>query len=614
MLRVATLNQYQPGLSSDDLSDVGEPVGPGGVGGSKAPVWEALRGWGQRLYRKADIVFLTEVRHEPHVRFLTQPDVSGLRHYVVMQAGFYTDLAILSRYPLSDARPIRVVGGGDNNILAATVAIEDVPHLLIAAHWYHYNTSTSTIYWRREAAQQMLDLIRAANMPTLVGGDLNVVSGFGSDGITGSAPNEYVMLSAVLSDVCKAIVPTPSDCSNQRIDYIFFKGDYEPVEFNAHLFSEPSDHGFVIVSLKRRGDIQRRVRSHAPVTAVSQRTDELLVAGITDEGIENSRLMYARWAPNSGGWRGWHPLDSASGPPESFIGSAIEDGRAYVLFIGPDGWVYHKWRGADRQWSIWWPVGNSNVPALNGVPGGAVHAVSCQPGMLHVLYTNGDGRILVARRDTAGGGSWPEHQGVLGGATLPGGHVTAVSRRPGQIDLFTAGTNGSVYTAAWNAQDGWRGWWPIGGLMTRPGTYIAAVSRSIDHLDIFVADVDGRTMSAAWEPQFGWRGWWHIQGGRTGSGGYVTAVSRSADKLDIFTTGTDWRVYTAAWEPGRNWGGWWRINDARSQSPVWPVSRSADKLDIFFVDPDGKVQTAAWEPGRTWGGPWTINEGWSLPG
>jgi hypothetical protein len=64
MLRVATLNQFQPGLSSDDLSDVGQPVN-GGAKGSKANVWEALRGWGQRLYRKADIVFLTEVRHEP---------------------------------------------------------------------------------------------------------------------------------------------------------------------------------------------------------------------------------------------------------------------------------------------------------------------------------------------------------------------------------------------------------------------------------------------------------------------------------------------------------------------------------------------------------------------
>jgi hypothetical protein len=86
MLRIATLNQYQPGLSSDDLSDVGQPViTDGEIKGYKVNVWEALRGWGQRLYRKADIVFLTEVRHAPHVRFLAQPDISGLPYYAMLK-------------------------------------------------------------------------------------------------------------------------------------------------------------------------------------------------------------------------------------------------------------------------------------------------------------------------------------------------------------------------------------------------------------------------------------------------------------------------------------------------------------------------------------------------
>jgi predicted acylesterase/phospholipase RssA len=365
------------------------------------------------------------------------------------------------------------------------------------------------------------------------------------------------------------------------------------------------------------------VTSRAPVTAVAPGTDELLVAGITDEGKENGRVMFAHWAPTSG-WRGWHPLEFAYGPSASFVGATVADDRAYVFWIGPDGWVYHKWREANGSWGPWWPVGNSNYPSLNGQPGGAVHAVSCQPGMLHVFYTNRQGRILVARRDTAAGGTWPEHQGILGGETLPGGHVTAVSRSPGQIDVFTVGTDGRMYTAAWNAQDRqWRGWWAIEGLVTAAGTHIAAVSRHLNYLDIFVADAQGRTMTAYWAAEIGWNGWFHVQGGLTlvpqGSRtalecGYVTAVSRSTDKLDIFTTGTDWRVYTAAWEPAFGWRGWWPINDARSRglSPVWPVSRSTDKLDIFFVNPDNMIQTCAWEPGRTWGGPWTINERWDL--
>lgn len=91
MLRIATLNQYQRGMSQDDLSDVGQPVN-GGEKGYKFHVWETLRGWGQRLYRKADILFLTEVRNGSHVRFLAQPDVSGLQYCAMMKEEYYTNL------------------------------------------------------------------------------------------------------------------------------------------------------------------------------------------------------------------------------------------------------------------------------------------------------------------------------------------------------------------------------------------------------------------------------------------------------------------------------------------------------------------------------------------
>lgn len=621
MLRVATLNQYQPGLSSDDLSDVGQLV-DGGKGGSKANVWEALRGWGQRLDRKADIVFLQEVRNGSHVRYLAQPDISGLPYYALMQENFYTDCAILSRYPLSNVQRFSME---KSNTLCATATIEGVPHLLFSVHWAGKGQLTSASV--RKAARWLIEFIREANMPAIVGGDLNFMSGYGlgperrseTNGILGSAPAEYIILSSFFNDVYTSILPTPPYGSDARIDYILFKGDYTPVEYNAVLDASPSDHPFVIASLRPMWVNQPRITSHAPVTAVSPRMDELLVTGITDESIENGRLMYANWTPSTSGWRGWNSVELGSwnsiefphDPPESFIRSAAVDGRAYVFWIGQDGWVYYKSVLPDGRWSIALPAGGSNSPGSNGLPGGAVHVVSCQPGTLHMFYTNRQGRILVACQDIAAGGMWPKHGGLRQGMTRPGGHVTAVSCHPGQIDVFTVGIDGRVYTASWNSHDNWKGWLSIEGLVARPGTYVGAVSRSTDQLDIFVADINGRIMSAAWTPGTGWHGWWHIQGGRTGSDGYVTAVSRSIDKLDIFTIGLDWGIRTAAWAPETGWKGWWTINNAKSKSPIWPVTRSKDKLDIFFVDLDGTIRTAAWEPGRTrWGGPWTISQGW----
>lgn len=342
------------------------------------------------------------------------------------------------------------------------------------------------------------------------------------------------------------------------------------------------------------------------VTAISPRTDELLVVGIRSAD-QKSSVKVAHWAPTSNGWNKWHSLDPASGPLDNFVGSVAEGGRAFIFWIGPDGWVYFRVREQGGQWSIWWVVGGSNVTARNGVPGGAVHAISCQAGMLHVFYTNPEGVILTARADT-NGVTWPENRGILQGRTIAGGHITAVSRRPGQIDAFFVGMDKKVYTASWNAHDNWQGWWAIPGLTGLPGAYVGAVSRNMDLLDVFVADEHGRTMSAAWEPNAQWQGGWHIQNGITKPGAYVTAISRSTDKLDIFMTTVDQRIHTAAWDPNAGWGGWWAINDAKAVTMVWPVNRSQDKLDLFFVNPGGTVQTAAWAPGRPWGGPWNTAE------
>lgn len=376
------------------------------------------------------------------------------------------------------------------------------------------------------------------------------------------------------------------------------------------------------------------------VTAVFPNPDEIIVFRVGNGANKyTSEVQYSNWTkpiehiiqPDPGrptllgpqkphrfdqrptGWTGWHALETKSALPDNFVGSAIEGGKTYVFWIAPDGWVNFKRREQDGKWSqLWWAIGNSHVHERNGVPGGAVHAVSCQPGMLHVFYTDRRGGILAARGDTSTGTKWPESVWIGGRRTtavktIPGGHITAVSRRPGQLDAFVSGLDGKIYTAAWNAQDDWRGWWAIEGLSVKPGTYIGAVSRSIDLLDIFVADENGRTMSAAWEPNSGWRGWWHIQGGVTNPGGYVTAISRSTNKLDIFTATTDLRVHTAAWDPGTGWGGWWPITSAKAISSVWPVSRTQDRLDLFFVAPDGQVQTSSWAPDRPWDGPWTIS-------
>ncbi len=266
-------------------------------------------------------------------------------------------------------------------------------------------------------------------------------------------------------------------------------------------------------------------------------------------------------------------------------------------------------------WHGWWSLRGGRA-----APGAPVHCVSRAPDKLDVFVTGTDNRVYTAAWEPAFTDWWRGWWQVNGGAAAPGAHVTAVSRSRDKLDVFVVGTDGGVYTAAWEpAFGGWRGWWRIGAARLPAGAPIHVVSRGPDKLDIFATDVNGNVISAAWEPGFAsWRGWWHINGGRAAPGAPVTAVSRSRDKLDIFVVGTDGGIWTAAWEPSfAGWRGWWRIGAARApgRAAVHAVSRSADKLDVFVTDTAGNTLTAAWEPGSAgWRGWWHINGGRAAPG
>ena len=268
-------------------------------------------------------------------------------------------------------------------------------------------------------------------------------------------------------------------------------------------------------------------------------------------------------------------------------------------------------------WHGWWTIRGGRA-----APGAPVHVVSRSADKLDVFVTGTDNRVFTAAWEPAFADGWHGWWALNGGVASPGAHVTAVSRSRDKLDVFVVGTDGHVYTAAWEpGPGGWRGWWRIGAVRLPAGAPIHAVSRGPDKLDLFVTDVNGVVQTAAWEPAFsdGWHGWWALNGGRAAPGAPVTAVSRSRDKLDVFVVGMDGHVYTAAWEPGPGgWRGWWRIGAVRAPAgaPVHAVSRAPDKLDVFVTDAAGAVQTAAWEPAFSdgWHGWWALNGGRAAPG
>jgi hypothetical protein len=240
---------------------------------------------------------------------------------------------------------------------------------------------------------------------------------------------------------------------------------------------------------------------------------------------------------------------------------------------------------------------------------------------LDIFTVGSDGGIYTAAWEPDFADGWHGWWQINGGVAAPGTSVFGVSRSTDKLDVFAVGTDMGVYTAAWEPGnvDGWHGWWRLGGLAVAAGSNVHAVSHSPDRLDIFAVGSDFGIYTTGWSPATGWAPWTQIRGGVAAPGTSVYGVSRAPGKLDIFAVGSDHGIYTAAWETGfTDWAGWWRLNGgvAAPGTSVFGVSRSTDKLDVFAVGTDHGIYTAAWEPGFTdwWHGWWRLNGGAAAPG
>jgi hypothetical protein len=360
--------------------------------------------------------------------------------------------------------------------------------------------------------------------------------------------------------------------------------------------------------------------ARAPIAAVSRRPDSLSVVVVGGDGVTYS----GAWdqGRREGRWRGWWSINGGRSQPSAAISLVARSPQQLDVWVtGTDGRIYTAaWDAAsdvfDGAWRGWWPVAGGQAP-----PGAPVAAVSRDPAKLDAFVVAGDGHVWTAAWDQhVSDGAWRGWWRILNLATVPGGNVTAVSRAPGKLDIFAVGSDGAIYTAAWDAQvanGAWRGWWPVAGGRAPAGSRVHAVSRHPDKLDVFVVVGDGAVYTAAWDQHVAnatWRGWWRIGALKSVPGGAVTAVSRDPGKLDVFAVGADGEVATAAWDQhvaGGSWRGWWPIAGGRSApgDMVSAVARTPHQLDVFVAGTDGGLYTAAWDQdvaSGAWRGWWSI--------
>ena len=258
--------------------------------------------------------------------------------------------------------------------------------------------------------------------------------------------------------------------------------------------------------------------------------------------------------------------------------------------------------GNPVQWHGWWSIADLQVE-----PGSPVSVASRGANNLDVFVVGKDGGIYTAAWGPQTDSTWKGWWRISDLEAKPGSSVSVTSRGADWLDIFVVGNDGGIYTASWNPafEDGWHGWWRIGNNAVDPGSPVSVVSRSANKLDVFVTGSDGGIYTAAWEPGFtdGWHGWSRIGDLAADPESYIAAVSRGTDKLDIFVVGPDGKVQANGWEPKFpcGWKGWQNVLDAsfKPGSCLGAISRSSDWLDVFAASVDSNVYTAAWNPAFT---------------
>jgi hypothetical protein len=255
--------------------------------------------------------------------------------------------------------------------------------------------------------------------------------------------------------------------------------------------------------------------------------------------------------------------------------------------------------------------------ALTGRDRTPITAVARSPTRLDVFAAASDGRTMTDWWDQQSG--WAGWLQIPGGAASPGGTgspVTAVARTPGHLDVFTVGTDNHVYTAWWDASDGWSAWGRIGSLLCRPGSSVNVVARSADRLDLFTTASNGRTMSTHWDSSTGWASWFQVQGGVSATAAPVTVIARNPTHMDIFTVGADNRVNTAWWDSQSGWHAWDRLGTliCRPDSTVTVVARTRDHMDLFTTAANGRIMSTWWDATDGWGSWGQVAGGVASPG
>jgi hypothetical protein len=232
---------------------------------------------------------------------------------------------------------------------------------------------------------------------------------------------------------------------------------------------------------------------------------------------------------------------------------------------------------------------------------GVVSAVSRRPGRVDVFWIDPTGGIgWSSSDDRVSAGAWKAPVTIVpAGNALPGA-LAAIARNHGRMDLYWIGPVGEVRTTWWDVGID-TGVWHSSTAITMPKQAVAgalaAVSRNPQQVDLFWVGPDGgvgATGSSKFDPAPHFPPPRAIAPPEAAAAGALAAVARTPFQIDVFWLNPRGVVITAWWTADANNDDW---NGPREIAPagtaqagaIAALARSADHLDVFWIQPDGAV-------------------------
>ena len=180
--------------------------------------------------------------------------------------------------------------------------------------------------------------------------------------------------------------------------------------------------------------------------------------------------------------------------------------------------------------------------------------------------------------------------------------IAAVSRAPGNLDLFVIGFDNQVWSTFWNE--------PVAGTVTGSRCPASTCSttrsnrsrrcRGLRATSICSSSASTTASTRTSGTTHQWNGDWFPLPGQhvfDRKKQQIAAVSRAPSNLDLFVIGFDNRVYTHFWNG--QWNGDWfplpgqHVFD-REKQQLAAVSRGPSNLDLFVIGFDNRVYTHFW--------------------